>query len=85
MALALLAMPHFLMLGLHRTAERDVAISASSFSLCAIIDREKFLTTARQILRVNSARGVRLAVSRDKWLSLDGKHHAEKTRGLLFL
>ena len=53
MALALLAI-HFLMLGLHRTAERDVAMSPYYFYVVAIIDREKFLTTARRILRVNS-------------------------------
>ena len=42
------------MLGLHRTAERDVAMSPYYFYVVAIIDREKFLTTARRILRVNS-------------------------------
>ena len=74
------------MLGLHRTAERDVAMSAYYFYVVRHHRQRKvFDHRAADLTGQLQTRGVRLAVSRDTWLPLDGKHHAEKTRGLLFL
>jgi hypothetical protein len=67
------------MLGLHRTAERDVAMSAYYFYVMRHHRQRKvFDHRAADLTGQLQTRGLRLAVSRDKWLSPDWQASCRK-------